>query len=140
MQAESDYIAAAAKNGRGQEKDLTSIVERLVKRERANQMRSLSEFYEQVNDKLTRDELLKKKYELQLDAVPESRVAVYQTVKNGDLPGDDIKTEVLEINELTSDDKKVLGPDGRLLDAAELPPLLTDEVSTDDSLKCKICK
>lgn len=139
-QAESDYISAATRTGRGQEKDLSSIVERLVKRERANQMRSLSEFYEQVNDKLTRDELLKRKYELQLDAVPKSRVAVYQTVRNGDLCGDDIKTEILEINELTSDDKRVLGPDGRLLDAAELPSLPTDEVSTDDSLKCKICE
>lgn len=129
VQAEKDFISAS-KSGRSQEKDLSSIVERLVKRERANQMLKLSDFYEQVSSKLTQDEMLQKKHVLQLDAVPESSVAVYQTIKTDS--SDSIKTEITELNDLLDNDKMVLGPDGKVLAAPN---------GDDGNLfQCEICK
>lgn len=134
VQAENDFINTKVnKNGRGHEKDLSSIVERLVERERENRMMSLSNFYEQVNEKLVRDEELKQRLELQLDVVPDSKVAVYQTLKSD---VDDVKKEILEINELVSDERKVLGSNGKLVDSSELPHCQVDE----DRRTCKLCK
>lgn len=52
----------------------------------------LSDFYEQVENKLTQSEIDKKNHILKLDKVPNSSVAVYQTVQNDQ--NDDIKKEV----------------------------------------------
>lgn len=52
----------------------------------------LSDFYEQVENKLTQSENDKKNHILKLDKVPNSNVAVYQTVQND--KNDDIKKEV----------------------------------------------
>lgn len=137
IQAENDFISAT-KNGRTQEKDLSSIIERLVKRERANKLLKLSDFYEQVNNKLTQDEILQKKHILQLDLVPDSSVAVYQTVKT--VNDDSIKNEVIEIQDLLEKEKIVLGPDGKIISAADLPRFLDDDDRIEQLFQCEICK
>lgn len=132
VQAENDFISAS-KSSRCQEKDLSSIVERLAKRERANQMLKLSDFYEQVSSKLTQDEILQKKHVLQLDAVPESNVAVYQTIKTDSC--DSIKTEISEINDLMDNENTVLGPDGKIVSTS-----VGDDAESESVFECEICK
>lgn len=137
VQAENDFIATAQSggNGRGHEKDLSSIVERLAKRERINQMMTLSDFYEQVNNKLTQDQQLQKKHELKLDAVPMSSVAVYQTIEGSN--HNDIKMEIGEINSIMIEEKNVLGTDGKLVEASELPKFPGD---IETKVSCDICE
>ncbi|XP_055375674.1 uncharacterized protein MAL13P1.304 [Condylostylus longicornis] len=108
-------------------KDLTSIIERLINREQKNRTLRLSDFYEQVDLKLTQEEILKKNHILQLDGIPNSNVAVYQTVKKEDC--DNIKKEILEINDIVNC-KTILGPDGKLLD--------TDNYNCNDENHCNI--
>lgn len=140
IQAESEYITASSKpqngSGKNQDKDLCSIIDRLVKRERANRMMKLSDFYDQVNNKLTQDEVLQKNHVLQLDRVPESTVAVYQTFKTDD--NESIRTEVNEMHEMLEHRKTVLGPDGKLLTINDLP-LFADNKLTQIH-QCEICK
>lgn len=132
VQAEKEFITAA-KSSRSQEKDLSSIVERLAKREKVNQVLKLSDFYEQVSSKLTLDEILQKKHILELDAVPESSVAVYQTVKTDSC--DSIKTEITEINDLMGNENTVLGPDGKIIIAST-----GDDDENVNAFECEICK
>lgn len=137
VQAEQEFISAS--KGRSQEKDLSSIVERLVKRERANQMLKLSDFYEQVSSKLTKDEILQKKHILQLDIVPDSNVAVYQTIKTDSC--DSIKNEITEINELMDNENTVLGPDGKILSTAAVAAAAVSENGDNENIfECEICK
>lgn len=131
VQAEKEFISAV-KSGRSQEKDLSSIVERLVKRERANQTLKLSDFYEQVSSKLTKDEILQKKHVLQLDTVPDSNVAVYQTIKTDSC--DSIKTEITEINDLMDNENTVLGPDGKILAGS-----VSENGDIENIFECEIC-
>lgn len=93
----------------------------------------LSDFYEQVSSKLTQDEILQKKHVLQLDTVPESNVAVYQTIKTDSC--DSIKTEISEINDLLDTDNTVLGPDGKILAASA-----GDGEDNENAFVCEICK
>lgn len=138
IQSEGAFIGAA-RNGKTHEKDLSSIVERLVKREKASRMMKLSDFYEQVNNKLTQDKFLQKQHVLQLDVVPESNVAVYQTVKSATDAGDNMKDEVIEIQDLLNQDRNVLGPDGKIVDASDLPKFPDDEDKPEMSFECEIC-
>lgn len=94
IQAEDDYINYNTKDKQPEivSRDLGSIIERLVKRQQTNRIMKLSDFYEQVENKLTQSEIDKKNHILKLDKVPNSNVAVYQTVQNDQ--NDDIKKEV----------------------------------------------
>lgn len=139
VQAEGDFIGNV-KNNKNNEKDLSCIIERLIKREKASRLRRLSDFYEQVNNKLTQDELLQKRHVLQLDAVPESTVAVYQTVKNADDVGDNMKNEVIEIQDISDKSHIVLGPDGKVVDPSDLPKFPDDDDKLDRPFECEICK
>lgn len=138
VQAEGDFIGTA-KNGKNSDKDLSSIVERLIRREKASRLLKLSDFYEQVNNKLTQDELLQQRHVLHLDVVPESNVAVYQTVKSPDDGSDSIKAEVIEIQNISDQSRTVLGPDGKVVSPDDLP-----EYPDDDKLahpfECEVCK
>lgn len=140
VQAEEDFIGTANKNSKHSDKDLSSIVERLIKREKASRLLKLSDFYEQVNNKLTQDELLQQRHILHLDVVPESNVAVYQTVHSPDDDArDSIKAEVIEIQNISDQSRTVLGPDGKVVCSSDLP-----EFPDDDKLaqpfECEICK
>lgn len=139
IQAENAFIGAA-RNGKTHDKDLSSIIDRLVKREKASRMMKLSDFYEQVNNKLTQDQLLQKRHVLHLDVVPETNAAVYQTVKNANNDSNDtIKTEVIEVQDLMDDSRNVLGPDGKIVDASELPKHPNDDLGVEQSFECEIC-
>lgn len=141
VQAEGNFIDTAVKTNKSSEKDLSSIVERLIKREKASRLMKLSDFYEQVNNKLTQDELLQQRHVLHLDMVPESNVAVYQTlVKSAENDGDTIKTEVMEINEISDQSRTVLGPDGKIVSPSDLPKFPDDDERVAQSLECEICK
>lgn len=116
IQKEQDFVNHSTtndnKNTENSNKDLSSIVERLLKREQANSVMKLSDYYDQVNNKLTQDELLRKKHEIQLDRVPNSNVAVYQTIKRENC--DNIKKEVTEVNDLIHK-RTVIGSDGKVI-------------------------
>lgn len=139
VQAEGDFIGNV-RNGKHNGKDLSSIVERLVKREKASRVMKLSDFYEQVNNKLTKDEFVQKRYVLQMDTVPESNVAVYQTVKSADEKVDTIKNEVIEIHELMDKSRTVLGPDGKIVDPADLPKFGDEDEKQAQPFECEKCK
>lgn len=136
VQAEGDFIGSA-KNNKNNEKDLSSIIERLIKREKTSRLRKLSDFYEQVNKKLTQEELLQTRHVLHLDVVPESNVAVYQTAENVHDTGDSIKSEVTEIQDISDKSRIVLGPDGKVVSPNDLPEFV-DELKR--PFECEICK
>lgn len=139
VQAEGDFIGTA-KTGKNCDKDLSSIVERLIKREKASRLLKLSDFYEQVNNKLTQDEVLQKRHVLHLDVVPESNVAVYQTVKNSDDVGDNMKSEIIEIQNISDQSRTVLGPDGKIVCPSELPEHPSDGDKLAQPFACEVCK
>lgn len=140
VQAEGDFLGTV-KNSKNNEKDLSSIVDRLIKREKASRLLKLSDFYEQVNNKLTQDELLRKRHVLQLDRMPESNVAVYQTVKGYDDTGsDNIKTEVIEIQDISDKSRTVLGFDGKIVSPSDLPEFPDNIDKLTQPFECDICK
>lgn len=141
IQAENEFIESA-KNTKNNEKDLSSIIERLIKREQVSRLRKLSDFYEQVNKKLTQDEMLQKRHVLHLDVVPESNVAIYQTVKEEDVDdtGDSIKSEVIEIQEISDKSRTVLGLDGKVVSPSDLPEFRDDKCALERPFECEICK
>lgn len=135
LQAENDYANVVKTSGKNQDKDLGSIIDRLVKRERANRTMKLTDFYEQVNQKLTQEEILQKKIALELNTIGESNAAIYQTLKESS--EDNIKAEIEEVHELLNKDKTVLGPDGKIMDTSDLPMFQLDD---SPSHECQICK
>lgn len=139
VQAEENFIGTI-KNGKNSEKDLSSIVERLIKREKASRLLKLSDFYEQVNSKLTQDELLQQRHVLHLDVVPESNVAVYQTVKSSKDDCDSIKAEVIEIEKICDKSRTVLGPDGKIVSPSDLPEFPDDGEKLDEPFACEVCE
>lgn len=140
VQAEETFIGTAGKNGKNSEKDLSSIVERLIKREKASRLLKISDFYEQINSKLTQDELLQQRHVLHLDVVPESNVAVYQTVKNSKDDADNIKAEVIEIQNISDKSHTILGPDGKFFNATDLPEFPDDHEKLAQPFECEVCK
>lgn len=140
VQAEGDFLGTV-KNSKNNEKDLSSIVDRLIKREKANRLLKLSDFYEQVNNKLTQDELLQKRHVLHLDVVPESNVAVYQTVKGQNDTGcDNIKSEIIEIQSISDKNHTVLGFDGKIVSPSDLPAFPENDEKLPQLFECDICK
>lgn len=139
VQAEENFIETA-KNGKTSEKDLSSIVERLIKREKASRLLKLSDFYEQINSKLTQDELLQQRHVLHLDVVPESNVAVYQTVKSSKNEGDSIKTEVIEIQKISDQNHTILGPDGKIVNPSDLPEFPDCHEKLAQPFECEVCE
>lgn len=142
VQAEGDFIDTV-KSTKNNEKDLSSIIERLIKREKTSRLMKLNDFYEQVNKKLTQDDIMRNRQVLHLDVVPESNVAVYQTVKDENKTGDNIKAEIIEIQKISSKNCTVLGPDGKIVPPSELPKYPDDDDETSklpQPFECEICK
>lgn len=124
IQAEQEFVnrksnapstsTSSKDNQNNGNRDLCSIIDRLLKREQNNRLMKLTDFYDQVNNKLTQDEILQQKHVLQLDRVPNSEVAVYQTVKKDE--SDNIKIEVDEVHEMHNNKTKtVIGSDGKAI-------------------------
>ncbi|KAL9891609.1 uncharacterized protein ACN2A1_007580 [Glossina fuscipes fuscipes] len=111
-------------------RDLSKIIERLKRTE--------------IN--VSSDESLREqKYSpaspvLQLERVPTSTQAVYQTLKFQ--AADSIKTEVNEVNHLLSGDAAVLGPDGKAVNQLDLNDPSVENLVTEDKIKltCELCK
>ncbi|XP_058822830.1 uncharacterized protein LOC131684188 [Topomyia yanbarensis] len=97
-------------------KDLSSIIERL----RRNQHRfrsesTLTDYYAKINHKLTQDDLNRQQHLLQLDQVPNSQAAVYQTIRH-DVIEDNMRSQVRELENLVDKDNIVVGPDGKVIE------------------------
>lgn len=115
-------------------------VDRLLIKQKTS--RTLSDFYEQVNNKLQQDAMLQQSHVLHLDVVPESNVAVYQTVKSSKDDVDSIKAEVIEIQQISDQisGHTVLGPDGKIIDPSDLPDFPDDHEQLAQPFDCEICK
>lgn len=145
---------------KNQDKDLGSIIDRLVRREQTNRLMNLNDFYDQVNQNLTQDDILDRKNKiksnqsdadeqqqqdiiadklLKLDKIAtNNNVAVYQTIKlNTDI--DDIKKEVNEVHDLMQKENIVLGPDGKIV-AADIVDSAAGPLATKLEYACEICK
>lgn len=131
-------------------KDLSSIIDRLIQREHENSIMDLTDFYDQVDKKLTKEQVLKRKHTLQLDRVPHSNVAVYQTLKSNykHQGRDNMRNEVEEVHEMMANNKNVLGPDGKILSNTSKPINVPfdmkdweeeEEEEDDDNISCNIC-
>uniref|UniRef100_A0A1A9WY53 C2H2-type domain-containing protein n=1 Tax=Glossina brevipalpis TaxID=37001 RepID=A0A1A9WY53_9MUSC len=112
-------------------RDLSKIIERLKRTE--------------INVPSDERPLTERKYSpaspvLQLEKVPTSAQAVYQTLKFQ--AADSIKTEVNEVNHLLSGDAAVLGPDGKAVNQFNLNNQSTEHIVTEEKIKltCELCK
>lgn len=134
VQAEDDYLRIG-NNGKHQEKDLSGIIERLAQQESTNRALKLNDFYEQVNKKLTQDELVQQMHVLQLEPDDEMESAVYQTLRTTE--NGSVKSELHEIDVMLRGERNVLGPDGKIMSLADLPSSNTDIAR---NFECEICK
>uniref|UniRef100_A0A1Q3EZK1 C2H2-type domain-containing protein n=1 Tax=Culex tarsalis TaxID=7177 RepID=A0A1Q3EZK1_CULTA len=133
LQAEQDSQRKAKKvHADILNKDLSSIIERLRRKQhKLSADLSLTDYYDRVNHKLTQDDLNRQQHLLQLDRVPNSTAAVYQTVRGlstasgeGGAIADSMSAQVGELDRLVDRRKEtVLGPDGKvLLNTRTKPP------------------
>lgn len=110
----------------------------------------LTDFYDQVDKKLTKEQVLKRKHTLQLDRVPTSNVAVYQTLKSNykHQGRDNMRNEVEEVHEMLANSKNVLGPDGKILSSTSKPKNTPSDMKEReeegeeedfDDIACNIC-
>ncbi|XP_055605406.1 uncharacterized protein LOC129753595 [Uranotaenia lowii] len=90
-------------------KDLSSIIERLRRKQhKVSEELSATEFYNRANHKITQDDLNRQQHVLQLDRVPSSQAAVYQTIR----ASQNMRTELHELNSMTTVRNAVLDRDG----------------------------
>ncbi|XP_053693888.1 uncharacterized protein LOC128741811 isoform X2 [Sabethes cyaneus] len=103
-------------------KDLSSIVERLKRKQFSSNAiaNHVTEYYDRINSKVTQDDLKRQQHVLQLDKVPQSRAAVYQTVRR-DVIADNMQARVVELENLTNNNNTILGLDGKVLDPSSRP-------------------
>jgi hypothetical protein len=150
IQAEQDFAQTYShklKRPDDVNKDLSSIVERLRRKQHTDDD-DLTEYYDQIHAKVTHDQSVKKKnHVIQLDRVPESSAAVYQTIgRNG--RRDNIKDEVTELHSLLANKHTILGPEGGSVEH-NLPTSSNHSFNNEDSsqssglqddeLACKVC-
>lgn len=102
-------------------KDLSSIIERLRRKQhKLSTELSMTDYYDKVNHKLTQDDLSRQQHLLQLDRVPTTEAAVFQTVRLGVV--DCMRTQVGELENLNNNNNNtVLGPDGKVLEPRSRP-------------------
>ncbi|XP_062537810.1 uncharacterized protein LOC134206139 [Armigeres subalbatus] len=102
-------------------KDLSSIIERLRRKQhKLSAELSMTDYYDKVNHKLTQDDLSRQQHVLQLDRVPTSEAAVFQTVRLGVV--DCMRTQVGELDNLHhNNNNTVLGPDGKVVEPQSRP-------------------
>lgn len=156
IQAENEFITNQCGNrGKSRDtenKDLSAIVERLIKKQKSKRESKLSDFYEQIEQKLlsqqhhppremnggvfsngtTADNII-----LQLNSVPESSAAVYQTLKMCD--GDNIRDEVNEVHEMLENNNVVLDPNGKAISVSPVDMAIAGP-SKQQEFACEMCK
>lgn len=101
------------------------------------------DYYDLVSSKVSLDEVMLRKHRLLLEKIPQTNVAMYQTVNLDDgcsatpapdslLKVEPMKREVDEVNKLAAKNDIVLGPDGRAMKLAEFRDNVTwDEFEVD---------
>ncbi|XP_055525090.1 uncharacterized protein LOC129718377 [Wyeomyia smithii] len=132
-------------------KDLSSIIERLKRKQHNSNSveNNLTDYYDKINCKIAQDDLKRQQHVLQLDSVPHSRAAVYQTVRHG-IIADNMQAQVGELENLANNNNTVLGLDGKVLDPSSRPQSTTSvafestnqyfkPIETDKVLNCHEC-
>lgn len=102
------------------------------------------DYYELVSSKVTLEDIMRQRHLLYLEQIPQSSVAMYQTVDlvtstdpdTPDVPlqGEPMKREVDEVNKLSTKNV-VLGPDGKALKIAEFRDTVSKDEFDVDSLE-----
>uniref|UniRef100_A0A336LV41 CSON000751 protein n=1 Tax=Culicoides sonorensis TaxID=179676 RepID=A0A336LV41_CULSO len=184
IQAENEFIknhekSNGTKSRETENRDLSAIVERLIKKQKSKRESKLSDFYEQIEQKLLNQQHNQSNSEnvngtsksnqisshkqsngistennivLQLNAVPESSAAVYQTLKLSD--NDNIRDEVNEVHEMLENNNVILDPNGKAISVSpvdmaiagtsKLPEfaceMCDERFSTEKTLKIHIAK
>ncbi|KAJ6633885.1 Zinc finger protein [Pseudolycoriella hygida] len=113
-------------------KDLSSISDSWMRSKTNNDPDTLNELHEQGSDNFTQDDEMKEKVVLQLETIPESTVAVYQTLKMSD-DDDSIKDEVDEVRTMFEANTAFLGLDGKI--SGRMVSRLRDRAKQ----RCKAC-
>lgn len=129
----------AVNGGRGTPKNLSAIVDDLRKQKTIDQTLGVSDFYDQVADNLTEEEVLRKNYNLNLEQVPNTSAAVYQTHASADVRSeiDTMKTELLELRQLLEEKSVVMDDNGQIQqETGEIPK----ECIVDQQFRCRICE
>lgn len=158
IQAENEFITNRNNSGKSRDtenKDLSAIVERLIKKqEKSKRNTSLSDFYEQIGQKLVNQQHLRQpelnggahvstngttheNIILQLNSVPETSAAVYQTLKLRD--GDNIRDEVNEVHEMLENNNVVLDPNGKAVSVSPVDMAKAGS-SKQQEFVCEKCK
>lgn len=86
-----------------------------------------SDYYELVNSKVTLEDVMQRSHLVYLEGIPQTKVAVYQTVQMdvGSEPGasleqaEAMKVEVEEVHKLSENNESVVGPDGKAITLKE---------------------
>lgn len=127
LQAEQDSQSKAKKaHADILNKDLSSIIERLRRKQHKLSTTELSvtDYYDKINHKLTQDDLSRQQHLLQLDRVPSTKAAVFQTVRLGVV--DSMRAQVGELETLNNNNNDtVLGPDGKVIQQMQSRPKST---------------
>lgn len=158
IQAENEFITSCSNRGKSREtenKDLSAIVERLKKKqEKSKRNTTLSDFYEQIGQKLISQQNSRQpdlnggsialsngttheNIVLQLNSVPESSAAVYQTLKIRD--ADNIRDEVNEVHEMLENNNVVLDPNGKAVSVSPVDMAIAGP-SKQHEFGCEKCK
>lgn len=150
IEQEERATSLEAKRGEALPKDLGGVVNKMrMKQVLAGNLKP-SDYYEMVSSKVTLEDLMqKKRHLLHLQAIPETRVAVYQTVDLDLMDGscssnagedrvkpvqESMKREVDEVNKLSTKTDIVIGPDGKALKVAEFRETVPKECFEIDHL------
>ncbi|XP_063705080.1 zinc finger protein 800 [Culicoides brevitarsis] len=152
IQAENDFISQrnGSKSREPENRDLSAIVERLIKKQKTKRETNLSDFYEQLGKKLVQESngvaakevpammngSAGKNIVLQLNSVPESSAAVYQTLKRH--KEDNIRDEVNEVHELLGKNTVVLDPNGKAISVSPVDTAVAGSSKQQD-FKCEMC-
>lgn len=116
-------------------KDLGGLVQKMRMKQVLSGTMKPHDYYDLVSSKVTLDDVMQRKHLLYLETIPQSSVAVYQTVNqdNGtadpelQLKSEPMKREVDEVNKLETKTDIVVGPDGKALKLSEFKDNVTQD-------------
>lgn len=123
----------------------------MIRKQKSKRESKLSDFYEQIEQKfLNQQNNLKTEINgssgvlngndnivLQLNKVPESSAAVYQTLKINE--NDNIRDEVNEVHEMLENNNVVLDPNGKAVSVSPIDMAIAGPSKQHD-LACEMCK
>lgn len=166
IQKDQDYrhnvTTIISGNNKNPVKDLSSVIDRLLRKRQVTCTQKLSDYYEAATQVVAEQKEEQKYHTIQLEKVNEMDeskcVAVYQTVtQNASSPvivtddkitnNDSIKEEVLEVHHLKQNNTVVLGEDGKAVIKNEALNIIADDMlqtldieNVPNKISCNICK